>query len=277
MTLLARDRNELERARRELIGLGGYVMIRVCDIGNPHEVRQAIDFVMRERGRIDVLVNNAGSIQVGPFEQAEIGDLDEALNDYVRGPFFLMKATVPHMQNQGKGRIVNISSIAGLVAIPHLVPYSAAKLAETGLSDGVRAELAKDNILVTTVLPGLMRTGSYVNAVFKGQQSKEFGWFGFSAALPLLSTDAKRPRCASSRPAVSAIPVSCISAQTRLLGLMNALFPGLTATAMKQAARLMPGPRSTGGSQRKTGWESASLFHPSLSGRTKRLGSASRA
>ncbi len=269
LTLLARDREELERARRELISLGGYVMIRVCDIGNEREVREAVDFVMRERGRIDVLVNNAGTIRVGPFEHTDVHDLDEALNEYVRGPFFLIKAAVPHMRNQGRGRIVNVSSIAGLVAIPHLVPYSAAKQAETGLSDGIRAELAKDNILVTTVLPGLMRTGSYVNALFKGQQSKEFGWFGLSAVLPLTAASAERAAARIVEACRHGDPVLFIAAQTRLLQMTNTMFPGLTAFLMKQAARMLPSAGGAAGSRPKTGWKSATALSSKLIGAGK--------
>src|SRR5439155_1004295 len=77
-------------------------------------------------------------------------------------PFELISRVVPEMRIWGGGRIVNISSIGGKVAVPHLAPYSASKFALTGFSDALRAELARDNIHVTTVTPGMMRTGSQV-------------------------------------------------------------------------------------------------------------------
>jgi NAD(P)-dependent dehydrogenase (short-subunit alcohol dehydrogenase family) len=89
----------------------------------------------------------------------------------------MVLAVLPHIRNQGGGRIVNISSIGGRTSVPHLLPYSASKFALTGLSDGLRAELARDQIVVTTVCPGLMRIGSPVNAVFKGQRAEEYSWF----------------------------------------------------------------------------------------------------
>ena len=85
------------------------------------------------------------------------------------------------------GRIVNISSIGGRISVPHLLPYSCAKFAVTGFSQGLHAELAKENIKVTTVVPGLMRTGSYINAEMKGKHRAEFAWFSVSSSLPLLT------------------------------------------------------------------------------------------
>ncbi len=264
LTLLSRDREELEQARRELIALGGYVMIRTCDIRSERQVREAVDSVIRERGRIDVLINNAGIIQVAPFENTEVADFEEALDVYVRAPLYFMKAVAPYMKRQGGGRMVNISSIGGLVAIPHLNAYCTAKFAETGLSDGVRAELAKNNILVTTVEPGLMRTGSYINAVFKGQHRKEFSWFALSAALPLISSSAEKAASRIVRACRYGDPYLVISPQARLLQLMNALLPGVTAAAMKMAARLLPSPAGKAGTAPRSGWQSKSPVVSSL-------------
>lgn len=264
LTLLARDQDELERARRELIALGGYVMIRSCDIRDRQQVQQAVDFVIRERGRIDVLINNAGIMHVGPFENTDVRDFEQAIDVYVRAPLYFIKAAVPHMKRQGGGRIVNICSIGGLVAIPHLAAYSTGKFAETGLSDGVRAELAKDNILVTTVQPGLMRTGSYINAVFKGQHKKEFGWFALPAALPVFSANAEK----TARRIVEACRYGdswlIIPPLARVLHLMTALFPGVTAALMKLAASVLPSPSSEEGDTGKTGWEIRSVVAPSV-------------
>jgi NAD(P)-dependent dehydrogenase (short-subunit alcohol dehydrogenase family) len=263
LTLLARDREELEQARRELIKLGGYVMIRTCDIRSERQVREAVDFVIRERGRVDVLINNAGVIQVGPFENTDVADFEEALDVYVRAPLFFMKAVTPYMKRQGGGRIVNISSIGGLVAIPHLTAYSTAKFAETGLSDGVRAELAKHNILVTTVEPGLMRTGSAFNALFKGQVRKEFGWFAVAAALPGISTSSEQAALRIVRACRYGDPYLVISPQARFLQILNTLFPRATASGMKLAARLLPS-ATTAQTGARSGWESRSPVVASL-------------
>ncbi len=150
---------------------------------------------------------------------------------------------------------MNISSIGGKIAVPHMASYSASKFALTGLSDAVRAELARDNIHVTTVAPGMMRTGSHVNAKFKGKHDKEFAWFAASAGAPLLSMNANRAArkilaaCRRGQPSL----ILTFAARAAILG--NALFPNLTGYAMKFANRLLPeaggeeGNKSRAGSQ----------------------------
>ena len=84
----------------------------------------------------------------------------------------------------GLGRIVNITSIGGKIAVPHLLPYTCAKFAAVGFSEGLRAELADTGINVTTVVPGLMRTGSHLHAEFGGEQGAEYRWFALNASAP---------------------------------------------------------------------------------------------
>lgn len=264
LTLLARDGDELEEARQELVATGGDVLTYECDVGDPEQAEAAVRFVHEQRGRIDVLVNNAGVIQVGPVEKMTIADFEEAFDVHTWGPLHLMRAVIPHMKAQGGGRIVNISSIGGLVAVPHLLPYVASKFALTGLSDGMRSELAKENIRVTTVCPGLMRTGSHVNALFKGKHEQEFTWFALSAASPLSSTSVQR----AARQIVEACRRGTarliITPQARLLHTLNALAPGLTATVLNTIARLLPGPDGEDDRQRHPGWASGTTLAPSV-------------
>lgn len=171
LALLARNAPELELARQELVSRAEIVVIP-CDVGVRAEVEGAIEQVLRRYGRIDVLINNAGIIQIGPVEHMRVEDFENAMDVHFWGPLYAMMAVLPVMKRQGGGRIVNISSIGGEVAVPHMAPYAASKFALVGLSDAYRAELAKDGIMVTTVSPGLMRTGSYYHANFKGQNQK---------------------------------------------------------------------------------------------------------
>src|SRR5436309_7591109 len=105
-----------------------------------------------------------------------VEDFEETMRVHFWGPLYATLAALPHLRKQDTGRIVNISSIGGRIAVPHLAPYSASKFALAGLSDGLRTELAREGIYVTTVFPGLMRTGSHVNAQFKGKRRAEFTW-----------------------------------------------------------------------------------------------------
>ncbi len=166
LTLVARDDDELERAADDIRTRQPFaeVLTAIADIRTRDDGERVIAEVLDRYGRVDVLINNAGIIQVGPIDHMKLSDYEDAMNTHFWGPLYTIMAALPHMRRQGGGRIVNISSIGGRIAVPHLVPYSASKFALAGLSDGLRAELARDNIVVTTVFPGLMRTGSPLNA-----------------------------------------------------------------------------------------------------------------
>jgi short-subunit dehydrogenase len=137
------------------------------------------------------------------MENMALSDYEHAMAVHFWGPLQLINAITPHMKARGQGRIVNITSIGGKVAVPHLLPYAASKFALVGLSEGLRAELLKDGVYVTTVCPGLMRTGSHLQAFFKGQHKKEYALFAIANASPLLSTTSKPRRVPSSKPAVT--------------------------------------------------------------------------
>src|SRR5439155_26253999 len=119
-------------------------------------------------------------------------DYQESMDVHFWGPLHAMNAVLPLMRARGGGRIVNISSIGGKVGVPHLAPYCASKFALVGLSESAAAELRKDNIYLTTVCPGLMRTGSARNALFKGRNEQEYTWFTLSGSLPGMSQCAER-------------------------------------------------------------------------------------
>jgi NAD(P)-dependent dehydrogenase (short-subunit alcohol dehydrogenase family) len=170
LTLIARNEQELRRAAADIHHRqpAADVLIVPADVGKREDVERAVSRVIGQCGSIDVLINNAGVIQVGPLDHMKLSDYDDAMRTHFWGPLCFVLAVLPHMRHQGGGRIVNISSIGGRISVPHLLPYSASKFALTGLSDGLRAELARDRIVVTTVCPGLMRIGSPLNAAFKG-------------------------------------------------------------------------------------------------------------
>jgi NAD(P)-dependent dehydrogenase (short-subunit alcohol dehydrogenase family) len=264
LALLAREADELDRARDDLAARGAEVLALTCDVRNQADVQRAIAQVVAHFGRLDVLINNAGVIQVGPLEHMQLDDFEDAFAVHLWGPLYAMLAAIPHMRRQRGGRIVNIASIGGLVAVPHLTPYSASKFALVGLSDGVRAELAKDDIEVTTVCPGLMRTGSHLNAFFKGQQRREFTLFTLLGALPISSIDAQRAARQIVDACRRADPHLTISVQARLLALANHLLPDVTARAMALVARVLPGTDGAQGNPRRSGWESRTSLAPSV-------------
>lgn len=263
LTLLARDPAELERARAELAATGARVQTVVGDVRDAADTARAVAQAVSAYGALDVLVNNAGIIQAGPLDVMTQADFEQALATHFWGPLYLTRSALPEFQRQGRGRIVNIASIGGVVAVPHLLPYSASKFALVGLSDGLRAELAHHNVLVTTVIPGLMRTGSHVNAQFKGQHRKEFAWFALSDALPFTSMDGRRAAQHIVAACEAGAPVLVLTWQARAAILAQALVPGLTAELTRLAARLLPGPPADGNTRTYSGWESRSPLAPS--------------
>lgn len=262
VTICARDEQELARAREDLLKLSAEVFTVQCDVTNNDEVQQMMRAVEERFGRIDVLVNNAGIIQVGPLEVMTFADFEQAMKSHFWGPLQTVLAVLPGMRERGEGRIVNVASIGGKISVPHLVPYSASKFALVGLSEGLRAELRKDGILVTTVCPGLMRTGSPRNAEFKGRHREEYAWFSISDALPLTSISAER--------AAGKIVEACrqgdaelvISVQAKLAVLFHGIFPGLTADILGMVNELLPAPGGIGTLKVK-GKESMSAWSPS--------------
>jgi NAD(P)-dependent dehydrogenase (short-subunit alcohol dehydrogenase family) len=264
LTIVARDRAELEQARQDLVARGAEVLAFPCDVRDQREAQGAVERTLARYGAIDVLINNAGVIQAGPLDHMQISDFEDALATHMWGPLYTMLAAVPHMRKQGGGRVVNIASIGGKVAVPHLVPYTTSKFALVGLSDGMRAELARDEIAVTTVCPGLMRTGSHFNSLFKGQHSEEFTWFSILDSLPISSIDAQR--------AARQIVEACrrgdaqlvISIQARVIAMLAPLFPGVAARVMELMNRMLPDPTAEQGDIAQTGWESQSRLAPSL-------------
>ncbi len=263
VVLAARDEGELERAAADVEKHGGQATTIACDITDRGQIERTIGRIVHDRGGIDVLVNNAGVIQVGPLEHMTVGDFEEAMATHFWGPLYTILAALPHMREQGAKRIVNISSIGGKIAVPHLLPYSASKFALTGLSEGLRSELAGQGFAVTTVCPGLMRTGSTYNATFKGQHRQEFAWFHTSNAIPGMSVSAAR----AARRIVDACrhgdPEVILTPGAHLAVLANGISPGTTARMLSLANRLLPGPADRHGNRAHSGWQSVSRYVPS--------------
>lgn len=262
LALCARDEEELERARLDLERFGVEVMVVRCDVRNRQEVNDMVAAVNARFGNVDVLVNNAGVIQVGPLEVMTEEDFEQAMQAHFWAPLNTIMAVLPSMRQRKSGRIVNITSIGGKVAVPHLVPYSASKFALVGLSKGLRAELMKDGINVTTVCPGLMRTGSPRNAEFKGQHRFEYAWFSISDALPLLTVSAENAARQVVRACKRGQAELVISIPAKIAVLFESLFPEAMYQILGVVNQLLPAPGGIG-TQKAKGKESTSAWSPS--------------
>jgi short-subunit dehydrogenase len=243
LAICARDAAELERAAAGLRAMGAEVMTLECDLTDEATPERLVEATVSRFGRLDILINNAGIIQVGPVENTSASDYGTAVAIMAMAPVRLALAALPVMRQQRHGRIVTITSIGGKVSVPHLLPYSTAKFAAVGFSEGLRAELGAGPVAVTTVVPGLMRTGSHLQAEFTGQREKEFTWFGLGASLPLISMDAERAArqiieaVRARRPEIILTPAAQVVART------SALIPELTSRVLHLVGRLaLPSP-----------------------------------
>jgi short-subunit dehydrogenase len=175
-------------------------------------------------------------------------DFESALGTMALAPVRTTLAALPVMRRQAHGRIVTITSIGGKVSVPHLLPYSVAKFAAVAFSEGLRAELGSRPVTVTTVVPGLMRTGSHMQARFGGQSEEEFTWFSLGASLPLVSMDAER----AARRIVAAMRARraevVLTPLAQLVARGAAVSPELTVRLLHLTHRLLPAPAGRPGS-----------------------------
>ncbi len=263
VTLLARKLEELNRARQLLAEEfpNANVCTVVCDVTHKDQLAFAFNAAIDNFGVIDAIVNNAGTISVGPFESTTRADYEATMNLHLYAVIEATQLILPHFRERGGGRIINICSLGGKAAVPHMLPYNASKFALAGFSQGTAVELDKSNIVVTTVYPALMQTGSPIQAVFKGDHEKEFAWFDAADNFPLLSMSpdvvAEKVLCASAAGDTELV-LSPIG-KLRVLG--SALAPELMNAIMIMLAKVMPQGQSK---IRQTGAESRALFNKSL-------------
>ncbi len=246
VVICARDEQELERARATLEGEGLDVTALPCDVSDEDGMRTLVADVEENLGPIDLLVNNAGIIQVGPAEAMTLEDYRHAMDVMFWGSLHGAEAVLPSMRARRRGTIVNVTSIGAGVGIPHLAPYTAAKFAARGWSEALGAEAAKHGVNVITVMPGLMRTGSFGRALVKGRRPVEASLFSLLSSLPLLTVSAERAARRIVRAAERGDRFVVIGAPAKLLRLAHALFPGLVVRTLGVVNRLLPGPPPQG-------------------------------
>jgi NAD(P)-dependent dehydrogenase (short-subunit alcohol dehydrogenase family) len=246
LVLAARNVDELARARRLLLDRRAIlapedVLLIPADLTDPAQASNLIHHAIGNFGHIDVLINNAGVIEVGPVENQPLSAYRRAMATNFFAALHTTHAALPHLLERGAGKgsqpaasIVNIASIGGKFAMPHLLPYVASKFALVGFSEGLHAELRHKGVRVTTVCPGLMRTGSHVQASFVGDQAKESRWFSFAATTPGLA--------ASTRHAANRIYDAVVAGRTEITitpqAWLAARFTGLAPAASQYLASL---------------------------------------
>lgn len=262
VAICGRDPEALERARAALEAIGAEVYALPVDVADRDAVATLIAKVTGRFGPIDVLVNNAGVIEVGPVETMTLADYEEAMAVNFWGMVYPTLAVLPAMRERGSGRIVNVTSIGGRVGVPHLLPYTASKWAALGFSQALRSEVRGDGVVVTAVVPGLMRTGSPRNATFRGRHRAEYAWFSVADSFPGITIDAEEAAGRILEGARRGLAEVRFPLVARLAVIASAVAPNVTAAALDLTARLLPdAPEDPAG--RKAGRESQSAASPS--------------
>ncbi len=242
VAICARDRDELERARAILRREGLDVLPVVADVADPASVRRLFARIRDRWDPPEILVNNAGIIEVGPFSTMVAEDFRRVMDVNYGGMLNTVLEAVPAMRERGEGRIANVTSIGARLSVPHLLPYGVAKFAAAGLSEGLHAELRRDGIVVTTVVPGLMRTGSPVQAAFRGEPDAEYSWFSVASSSPLMSMRAERAARRIVRAIERGEAAVTLSWQARLAEIAHGLAPGLVGETLAAVERFLPRP-----------------------------------
>jgi short-subunit dehydrogenase len=242
VVVCARDEEELERARTSLVADGIDATALPCDVTDEEGIAGLVADVEENLGPVDLLVNNAGIIQVGPAETMRLEDYRRAMEVIFWGSLNAAEAVLPRMRARGRGTIVNITSIGAAVGVPHLAPYDAAKFALRGWSEAMGAEAAKYGIAVVTIVPGLMRTGSFGHALVKGQRYAEASLFSLFSSLPLVTVSAEHAARRIVRAVEHRERFVVVGAPAKLLRLAHALFPGGVVRALGVVNRFLPPP-----------------------------------
>ena len=260
VAICGRDPGAVDRATRILSRHGADVLGEARDLGNAGDAVGFIDSVVARFGRIDVLVNNAGVIQVAPLDMVDAAKVDEAMRSNFWSAAHTTFAALPHLGPDA--RIVNVTSVGGRVALPHMLGYTASKFAMVGFSEGLSAELRARGTLVTTVVPGPMRTGSFYNAEFLGRHKEEFAWFSVLSSLPVLSIDAKIAAERIVRAAREGRREVHLGLVGRLLPFVHGIAPRLFGWISTAIAGLLPPPGHS--AERWKGREIDSTLHGSF-------------
>ncbi len=160
-------------------GEGRALRLRL-DVGDPAAWEAAVERVLAERGRLDVLVNNAGVLEVSPLESMPAGEIERQVRVNLLGAAFGCRAAIPSMRARGEGVIVNVASLGGIVPMPFEAVYCATKYALRGLSFALRAELAGSGIRVSVVSPDSVETAHTLQELQHDEAALSFA----SAPLP---------------------------------------------------------------------------------------------
>jgi NADP-dependent 3-hydroxy acid dehydrogenase YdfG len=157
VVLGARRADRIQALAGEL-SKGGKALAVTTDVTDRDQVRRLVDATVEKCGRIDVMINNAGLMQQSPLERLKVDEWDNMIDINIKGVLYGIAASLPHMQRQKAGHVINVSSVAGHKVTPAGTVYCATKHAVRAISEGLRVEVKPYNIRTTIISPGAVAT-----------------------------------------------------------------------------------------------------------------------
>jgi NAD(P)-dependent dehydrogenase (short-subunit alcohol dehydrogenase family) len=277
VAIAARDPAELAKAKLQLLmstrGTRQIVLDVLCNVTDPSSVEAAVETVEHDLGPVDVLVNNAGVMAVAPLLNQSKRHFEEAMDTNFYGAMHTTFAILPGMLQRRTGSIVNIASIGGLVAVPHMLPYTASKFALVGFSRGLHAEVKSGGVNVLTVCPWLMRTGSHLHAKVGGKRDAEYSWFSLGATLPLIAFPAELAARQIVEATAQGKSELLISAWALIASKIAANAPAWTAAFLSLVNRALPSAKPLSGDSQTEGLDIQGVANvlPSALGKSAEL------
>lgn len=158
LVLAARRQERLKKLQEEIQQNGGQVIFKVTDVASHEQMEELAEFALKEFGKIDVIVNNAGVMPLSPVHQKKINEWNTMIDVNIKGVLYGIAAVIPSMRERKEGHIINVSSIAGHLVFPASAVYSGTKFAVRAITEGLRIEEASNNIRTTIISPGTITT-----------------------------------------------------------------------------------------------------------------------
>ncbi len=155
---LARNKEKLDQTVAQIVQAGGSAEALVCDVADRASVEQVVDHVIQKRDRLDILVNNAGITRDTRLPRMSDQEWDDVINTNLRGAFLMSRAASRIMLRARYGRIINVSSVSGLIGNAGQTNYSASKAGLIGLTRSLSRELAGRNVTINAIAPGFIQS-----------------------------------------------------------------------------------------------------------------------
>ena len=183
VVLGARRAERINALVKEISSAGGKAFAVITDVTKHDQVKKLVDTAVKEYGRVDVMLNNAGVMPQSPLERLKIDEWDRLIDVNIKGVLYGIAAALPHMKQQQSGHIINVSSVAGHKIRAGSVVYAATKHAVRALSEGLRLEVKPYNIRTTIISPGAIDT-ELPNSIVEADVSATVHRFYEMMAIP---------------------------------------------------------------------------------------------